>query len=104
MKPPVKHLLVYADGHVEQSTSPLAGLTLVQYQTLPDGSRWRREFQITAAYRRDADDIPGQFSACTMVALEQKFVRERTAAEVMADDLTHRDDLLRRIIGSLLEP
>lgn len=91
---PVKSVLVYADGRVEQ-VPPLAGREFVQMHVESDGSLWERRFEIEAAFS-NADEGP-----VTLAGLEKSNVLVRTGAEQRERDDDHRRDLLRRILKGM---
>jgi hypothetical protein len=74
---PVKHLLVYADGRVEESRQPLEGLYFIKCEKV-DGDLWNRKFEIHLAH--DGLDAR-EPKTCSMVGLEVSFKLVETAAD-----------------------
>ena len=98
MSDPVKYLLVYADGRVEESKSAIQGARYIKVEVTPEG-HWKREFEVEWACRDSRDDS----APCTIVALERSCVLTRSMEQVMRDDEELREKLMRRVLRAIFE-
>ena len=100
MKKPRKHLLVYADGRVEDAGQELLGIYFVKSETV-DGDHWEREFEIHLAHDGRRGGPNQEPNACSMVGIERSFVIKRTLAQIMKDDAERRTQVMRQCLWGI---
>lgn len=101
MKKPERHLLIYADGRVEESKDALLGRYFIQHVRTPDGEEWRRTFDVHVACLPDHKN-PSEMAAVTVVGLETEYKRLYTAEESRRKDAEHREKLLQSQLRAIL--
>ncbi len=96
---PVKHLLVFADGRVEDAGTELLGNRFIKPEMV-EGDLWYREFQVdwaTSAERPDGRDP----KVCSMVALERSFTLQKTRAQLAEADAESRAKTMERCLWGI---
>ena len=99
MRQPVRHLLVYADGRVEDAKTELCGLYFIKSE-LVDGDHWIRKFEIRLARTVDPKN-PERLKVCTMVGVEVSFTLNSTRAEMAARAAKRRSESMKQCLWGI---
>jgi hypothetical protein len=93
---PVKNLLVYADGRIEDAGQELLGRQFIQMENV-DGDWWQRTFTIHCA-SDGRGVVPKVYS---LVGIETEFRLTRTRAQVAKDDEERRAKVMRECLWGI---